>query len=448
MSGGSFDHDLAGIVDSQGVRWDATTGALVPVNLNAVEAECLEMQPSDTIVDDALHNAFPSICPIDGGVLISYRVGSDHITSRDGSIYTRKSTDGQLTWSSPALVLDDAGTFDFRDGLLTQLSDGTLRMVAVRRTNSTGVFDNRVYQSVDNGDTWTFLGSVSSSFTGDFFTGGHIFEMPNGDLVVPVFGKDTGDPDNSTRVSKSTDGGTTWVHLGDIADGPADGRSYSEAGFFLAVNGDLVVLVRDDTSGGGLGLQYQRAVSSDSGATWSALVLAIGQAGGRPSPIVRSDGVVVVAFRDRTNAFPSTPTRMAVSDDNGVSWDKCDPLAPTTGRNSTYGAMVEDITGQLVIVYGDEDSTQSDSDINIAVEEPLHEHYERDIVNLGMYPNATGQPAGKVAETDGADGWTFIDTPTGSGGTHVVPIANGDPDSPAYLFTSDGDGLYVETSNP
>ena len=34
---------------------------------------------------------------------------------------------------------------------------------------------------------------------------------------------------------------------------------------------------------------------------------------------------------------------------------------------------------------------------------------------LGAYPDATGQAATKVAQTDGANGWTFIDTPSGGG---------------------------------
>lgn len=45
-----------------------------------------------------------------------------------------------------------------------------------------------------------------------------------------------------------------------------------------------------------------------------------------------------------------------------------------------------------------------------------HDHTEAEITDLGAYPDATGQPSGKVAQTDGADGWEFIDTPAGGGG--------------------------------
>lgn len=32
--------------------------------------------------------------------------------------------------------------------------------------------------------------------------------------------------------------------------------------------------------------------------------------------------------------------------------------------------------------------------------------------SVGAYPDATGEAAGLIPETDGADGWTFIPTPT------------------------------------
>lgn len=36
-----------------------------------------------------------------------------------------------------------------------------------------------------------------------------------------------------------------------------------------------------------------------------------------------------------------------------------------------------------------------------------------DTIDLSEFPSAGGQPTGKIAETDGLDGWTFVDTPTG-----------------------------------
>lgn len=44
-----------------------------------------------------------------------------------------------------------------------------------------------------------------------------------------------------------------------------------------------------------------------------------------------------------------------------------------------------------------------------------HTHTESEITDLGAYPDATGQASGKVAQTDGANGWTFITTPSGGG---------------------------------
>ena len=40
--------------------------------------------------------------------------------------------------------------------------------------------------------------------------------------------------------------------------------------------------------------------------------------------------------------------------------------------------------------------------------------------DLSSYPDATGAAAGKVAETDGADGWALIDTPVGGGASSAI----------------------------
>lgn len=60
----------------------------------------------------------------------------------------------------------------------------------------------------------------------------------------------------------------------------------------------------------------------------------------------------------------------------------------------------------------------------------------------GAYPDATGQAAGLVAETDGADGWTFIATPE-AGGTGELLMQDGVSSPPVPLETEDGtDWLY------
>ena len=52
-----------------------------------------------------------------------------------------------------------------------------------------------------------------------------------------------------------------------------------------------------------------------------------------------------------------------------------------------------------------------------------------------------GQVLTKQSSTDYAAGWE-----TFAAATTLVPVANGDPDDPAYLFTPDGSGLFVEWS--
>lgn len=48
-----------------------------------------------------------------------------------------------------------------------------------------------------------------------------------------------------------------------------------------------------------------------------------------------------------------------------------------------------------------------------------------------------GQLLTKRSATDYDAGWKTVPV-------SLVPVANGDPDNPAYLFTPDGSGLYIE----
>lgn len=77
------------------------------------------------------------------------------------------------------------------------------------------------------------------------------------------------------------------------------------------------------------------------------------------------------------------------------------------------------------------------------------------------FPDATGQPANRIAETDGSDGWTFIATPSGatvvgakahiesdqsSSGTVTYDVEDydlgNDFDPTTGLFTCPADGIY------
>lgn len=91
--------------------------------------------------------------------------------------------------------------------------------------------------------------------------------------------------------------------------------------------------------------------------------------------------------------------------------------------------------------------TQADS-LLISKADTVHTHVEADITDLGAYPDATGQAATKIAQTDGANGWTFIDTPSGGGGTsdHGALTGLADDDHTQYHTDARGDARYYTQS--
>jgi len=64
-------------------------------------------------------------------------------------------------------------------------------------------------------------------------------------------------------------------------------------------------------------------------------------------------------------------------------------------------------------------------------------------VDLTTYPSAASQPAGKVAETNGADGWTFIDTPDAASlSTHRLVVLHDFGTGPEPVTDAAGLWLY------
>jgi|GEM_PF-3123915 len=107
-------------------------------------------------------------------------------------------------------------------------------------------------------------------------------------------------------------------------------------------------------------------------------------------------------------AFPGTgeDNTVYVAEDTGYlyRWNGAS-YTQLTDQTAAWGQITGSISGQADL--------QSALSAKAA---SSHGHTESDISDLGAYPDASGQTSGKVAQTDGSNGWTFINTPSGGGG--------------------------------
>ena len=305
-------------------------------------------------VSAADHDAFPGFVVADDGThIILYREGTAH-ASTDGIIRIRTSADKGATWTSATTLYSD-GSFDAREGILTKLSSGRIvAAIGIADGTSGQVQDGGVTMySDDNGTTWSSAVQIDDGgFTDWSLLQGQLCELGNGDWLLGITGKDSGD-DRKIRVISSDDAGTTWSNLGDALDeSDITGTNIGES-HMVRVGTTLYLFTRNNRVSG-FGDEIYRQLSTDGGNTWGTAAKVLDGWGGSPRMYVRSNGDFVAVLRDSPNG--TWPQDLVRSSDRGETWESCVEL---TSDYSAYGQCGEDANGKLGVAYSTENVGQT-----------------------------------------------------------------------------------------
>lgn len=302
-----------------------------------------------TVTDDAKYNAFVGLTRMTNGrLLAAYYKATDHATTKDGVIAGKTSSDNGKTWSTESTLYAPPG-LDARDPELTTLADGTVVMTA-RTWDGGSILRQYIIKSADNGATWGTPYEVVTSFS-TVASVSRVVELPNGDLVVAVYGNN-GTAYNTASILRSTNGGQTWGDERVISQGTA-GFDATEPYIGLLRDGTLLCLIRENTPAAG-GVYASRSV--DYGKTWSARALVVPSVRSKPAFAQLSTGTLLLAVRGT-----SVSNVYYRSADDGHSFSSVPETLDSAGTTGNYASLIPDGDGEAIVVYGVEvSSTNSD----------------------------------------------------------------------------------------
>lgn len=302
---------------------------------------------------DSAHSAFPGICKMaNGNLIMVWRQGTDHVTSRDGSIKASTSSDMGRTWTAattPVAYASDG--VDYRDPSISLAADSSrLYLTYFKGTASLAAAGCFLRISTDNGQTWGSEIRIDSTLAYAAMSS-PLLELANGNLLAFMYGKSGVETFDSVWYSRSTNNGSTWSAPTRLVNGATASTNYQEP-WAVRSGSNTVVLYRWGASNIG------KVSSTDATATTWGSGSSQFTGTGRPAAVWTSYGNLIVVYRA---ANGSTMTRYARTTD-GTTWYPGSIMQVNLyGGMMTYACPFEVQPGQIICPWAEEIGAQTAS---------------------------------------------------------------------------------------
>ena len=263
----------------------------------------------------------------DGSILFVYSRYTGTSSSDHASAYlaARKSFDQGQTWTSEdKVVVAKEGLMNVMSVSLLRLQNGSIALFYLKK-NSTSDCIPMMRISVDEAETWTDPIPCITDKKGYFvLNNDRVIQLKDGRLLLAVaLHQVPGEKwsNNGTLFSYfSDDNGLTWKSS--LALGNPDNITLQEPGVVELKNGDIMMIIRASP-----GFQY-KSISKDRGQTWSPAEKTNIKSPLSPATIQRipSTGDLLMVWNNNGGEDASikgkrTPMTIAVSKDDGLSWE-------------------------------------------------------------------------------------------------------------------------------
>ena len=292
---------------------------------------------------DGAYSAFPGVGRVPSGRLVlAWRQGSDHVTSRDGYIRTSYSDDDGRNWSTPiTAVPNPGGGIDIRDADVAASADGSrVWLTYFKGTNALAAAGCFLRTSTDGGQTWGTESRIDNAPYAALT--GPIVELDDGTLLQPWYGRTGSETRDSSFVARSTNDGAAWTQIR-VANGQSAARDYQEP--WLTLCGSTLVMLFRWNNAESIGISR----STDGGLTWTAPAVTFTPGTGRPAAVYLSTGVLVCIYRRLSDGAAIYRSSL----DLGATWLTPRTSQIVTGSGwMTYAAPVEVAAGLAFCVVG------------------------------------------------------------------------------------------------
>ncbi len=293
----------------------------------------------------------------DGRVLFVYT----HFTGGAGDagaahLEARVSSDSGMTWTeNDTLVLENEGDQNVMSVSLIRGRDGAIQLYYLRKNSDA---DCRLYlrRSYDEGETWSDPQRVIEALGYFVVNNDRVLRLKSGRLIVPAARHSAPGESFNRRADAafylSDDDGFTWTRSDTLVQAPEDSTTGLQEPLVVELtDGRIMMLARTDQ-----GCQM-RAYSHDDGATWDEA-----ETTGILSPVspataerLEATGDIVLVWNDHRDipaalSGKRTPLRVAISRDDGASWDWLKTLEDKPDGWYCYTAMHE-IDGAILLGY-------------------------------------------------------------------------------------------------
>lgn len=304
-----------------------------------------------------VHNSGPAliagVCRTrEGELLVGFNSGGDLSAGQWAGVV--RSRDRGRTWGGVEARFESVF---LRGGVeagcsLTRLASGRLLMPyadGFYLHPKTDNYDRRALLfcplSDDGGRSWT--NTRAQGYEGlEAFAFGRVVELPDGELLLPLWGAYEKQGLWIPAVLRSADGGQTWKDWRPIAD------HGDETPIALLPDGRVLALLRDYTLDD-KARPFHVSHSEDGGRTWSG-PRRVELCGTSPSLHVTRDGLLLAGYR---STLPGCNCHLAASADGGLTWKFELELELPQGQWH-YGGypVVEDLPdGSLIAVFHNAD---------------------------------------------------------------------------------------------